>query len=98
MSLHASGDARTLATLWPLLAACAVELWFGSVFDGNDAIIASGTASSIPDWRDVNLAGRLTRFIVSFNLRTNLALVEGVDEGYCKRRHNTQNKETVPHS
>jgi asparagine synthase (glutamine-hydrolysing) len=40
MSLYASGDARAAEHLWPLFAACAVELWFGSVFDGNDAIVA----------------------------------------------------------
>lgn len=42
MSLCASGDPKADAHFWPLFAACAVELWFGSVFDGNDAIIAPG--------------------------------------------------------
>ncbi len=48
MSLHASRDARIVGHLWPLLAACAVELWFGSVFDSNDAIISSGLLRASP--------------------------------------------------
>ena len=48
MSLHANGDARATEHLWPVFAACAVELWFGSVFDGNEATIASGLLRASP--------------------------------------------------
>ncbi len=48
MSLYAGGDSSVGLLLWPLLAACAVELWFGSVFDGNDAIVASAPLRLTP--------------------------------------------------